>query len=343
MTRLRNALLLLVLLAMASPIAAATPDCKGKFPDMIGDICWSCIFPIRFAGVTIMGGENEDTENPGGAICTCTNNGFKIGVPVSFWEPSRTVEMTRTPFCMPMMGGIKLDPGINVPAPSVSSVQAHGKKQDVHALYHSHWYIMPLMWILEVMFDNSCIERTGYDLAYMTELDPTWTDNELTMILNPDSVLFANPITQIACAADAVAATAGFPLSELFWCAGSQGGLYPIAGQINSFGHGVRAAELTMQRMTAKMHREGLMWGTWGEGGMCGYYPQIMMNKRAYKSSMVYPKPQTEKDAAGRCCQPYGRTTALWGSGREFPYEGEDFAFMVFRKRNCCQGAIGTN
>ncbi|WP_299160117.1 TraU family protein, partial [Accumulibacter sp.] len=29
-----------------------------------------------------------------------------------------------------------------------------------------------------------------------------------------------------------------------------------------------------------------------------------------------------------------------WGAGREFPFEGEDFAYMVFRKRNCCQGAF---
>lgn len=29
-----------------------------------------------------------------------------------------------------------------------------------------------------------------------------------------------------------------------------------------------------------------------------------------------------------------------WGAGKEYPFEGEDFAYMVFRKRNCCQGAF---
>ena len=30
--------------------------------------------------------------------------------------------------------------------------------------------------------------------------------------------------------------------------------------------------------------------------------------------------------------------TVLWGAGKEYPVRGEDFAFMLFRKRNCCVG-----
>jgi conjugal transfer pilus assembly protein TraU len=26
----------------------------------------------------------------------------------------------------------------------------------------------------------------------------------------------------------------------------------------------------------------------------------------------------------------------LWGSGKEFPYQGEDFGYLVWRKRSCC-------
>ena len=38
----------------------------------------------------------------------------------------------------------------------------------------------------------------------------------------------------------------------------------------------------------------------------------------------------------GRCCQPYGRTTTLWGAGKEYPVQGEDFSYLLFRQRNCC-------
>jgi conjugal transfer pilus assembly protein TraU len=52
---------------------------------------------------------------------------------------------------------------------------------------------------------------------------------------------------------------------------------------------------------------------------------------------MLYPIAQTQK-IASRCCQPLGRTTVLWGAGRSIPYIGEDFSYMVFRKRDCCMG-----
>ena len=45
----------------------------------------------------------------------------------------------------------------------------------------------------------------------------------------------------------------------------------------------------------------------------------------------------TAKDG-GRCCQPFGRSTIVWGAGKEYPARGEDFAFILFRKRNCCVG-----
>ena len=41
----------------------------------------------------------------------------------------------------------------------------------------------------------------------------------------------------------------------------------------------------------------------------------------------------------GQCCQPYGRTTSLWGAGKSYPIQGEDFSYQIFRKRNCCAGA----
>ncbi|MBN8764114.1 MAG: TraU family protein, partial [Thiobacillus sp.] len=43
----------------------------------------------------------------------------------------------------------------------------------------------------------------------------------------------------------------------------------------------------------------------------------------------------------GKCCSTMGRTTVISGAGKEFPYKGEDFAYMLFRKRDCCQGAFG--
>ena len=53
------------------------------------------------------------------------------------------------------------------------------------------------------------------------------------------------------------------------------------------------------------------------------------MDKTAYKTQLTYPIPNTDKEGR-RCCQPSGRTTVLWGAGKEYPVRGEDFAFMLF-------------
>ena len=199
------------------------------------------------------------------------------------------------------------------------------------------FYTNPVLYWLEVVTDFPCLERGSFDLAYLTEVDPLWNDDELTLILNPDAVLFANPIAIAACAADCVAATVGFGLNTLFWCAGCQGGLYPMDGHVQYHMGGVRTAALLAQRLTAKMHRELIAWGWHGSRGLCGPYFEPIMDKSSYKTNLTYPIPSTDK-LDGKCCQPFGRTTVLWGAGKEYPVLGEDFAFMLFRKRNCCVG-----
>jgi conjugal transfer pilus assembly protein TraU len=93
------------------------------------------------------------------------------------------------------------------------------------------------------------------------------------------------------------------------------------------------------QRLITKMHREGIMWASTGSAGMCGYYPQILIDKTTYKYQMTFPIPQTDK-IDGKCCQPFGKSTITWGAGKEIPAIGEDFSYLIFRKRDCCQGAI---
>jgi len=70
---------------------------------------------------------------------------------------------------------------------------------------------------------------------------------------------------------------------------------------------------------------------------LCGPYFLPVMDKQAYKAELTYPIPATEQDL-GRCCQPLGRSTIVWGAGKEYPVRGEDFSFLLFRKRNCCVG-----
>ncbi len=325
--------LVLILLACAlNPLSEAASRCQGKFANPLTDICWSCLFPLVLGGIPLVSMGQEDTANPGGFICTCANP-IRVGIKTSFWEPARRVDVTRTPYCFVSLGGVSLDPGIRAPEGEVRLQQDNTKQSS----YQVHWYVDPILYWLEVILDNPCLETGKFDVAYITEVDPTWNDDELTMLLNPETFLFGNPIAQAACAGDCVLSSVGFGSNALFWCAGCNGSIYPLNGHVQAHVSEVQASSLLVQRMTAKLHREALMWGTSGSDGLCGVYPEPVMDKTQYKYHMLYPIPQTQK-INGKCCQPYGRTTAVWGAGKSYPYAGEDFAYMIFRKKNCCLG-----
>ena len=84
----------------------------------------------------------------------------------------------------------------------------------------------------------------GIDIAWASELDPAWLDDELSFLLNPEAALFANLPAQAACAADCTTSSAGLPLDALFWCAGCQGGMYPLTGNVAAHVGGVQASLL---------------------------------------------------------------------------------------------------
>ncbi len=335
MKYLRAFLMAVFTLAAGGLWAAQDATCVGRFANPVSDICWSCVLPLTI-GTSTVGtlGDQEDLPefNPTKPVCSCGTNPI-IGITVGFWEPARLVEVVRRPFCLPALGGANLNPGIATPG--------HGRRAsffgDQEVFYQAHWYGNPVLSWLEVLGDFPCLEQGTLDLAYMTEVDPLWNDDEMTLIFNPEAVLFANPVAVAACSADCVAATFGFGLQQMFWCAGCQGVVYPMDGWVSHSMGGVRSSLLLAQRLMTKMHKELVTWSYHGERGLCGPYYQPRMDKRTYKTQMLYPIPNTKK-IGGKCCQTLGRSTVLWGAGREYPAKGEDFGYLVFRKKNCCVG-----
>ena len=205
---LRRVAVLLVAMHALSSNAADSITCTGAFPNPITDLCWSCILPISIGSARIANvGDQEDIDNPSSPVCSCGVNPT-IDVSVGFWEPARHVEVVRKPFCLVSLGGVDLDPGIAAPA-AARYTRAEGDG-DGGSFYQAHFYVNPVLYWLDVVADFPCLERGSFDLAYLTEVDPLWNDDELTLILNPDAVLFANPVAVAACAADCVAASLGF-------------------------------------------------------------------------------------------------------------------------------------
>lgn len=327
---MRRSLFALLFFIWNTNAEAAT--CSGRFVNPVSDICWSCLFPITIGPVNVSGSGREDTDNPSQIPCWCPRPPWITpvpGIPVGFWEPARLVDVTRTPFCMVNMGGLQM-------GGSKVGYGTHGQKgtgRTQHSFYQVHWYIYPIIYWLELLTDFICLEQQSFDVAYITELDPLWNEDELSFILNPEAALFGNPLAQAACSADCAATSAGFPMDALFWCGGCQGSLYPFTGNNTAHIGGVQASLLMTQRMMAKLHRELLLWGTSGQAALCQKYPMPVIKKTQYKTQMTYPRPTTRGPMA---CNPLGRTEVIWGSGREFPYKGEDFGYLIWQKRNCC-------
>lgn len=310
------------------------PVCRGRFVNPITDVFWKCLFPIKIAGITIISGpeegkpvESEDkVDSP---ICICPLSGppfIRIGIPIAYWEPARILESVKDPFCFPSLGiGFGGLSGGTLQGTSASDATSKNKRQQA---VQAHWYLFVPMALLEILTDFVCMEHSGFDVLYLTEVDPMWNDDILSLLIHPESLLFANPFAQLACTADAVTSTAvGYSLSPLFWCMGSWGSAYPLGGKI-SHGEVTEGSVALGSRMVYKLGREGLLWDTAID--MCYAVPSLIWVKHHWRLQLLRPK-------VGRQCVNIGKEGFLWGSAKNIPKPGSDnFAIMVFRKRRCC-------
>ncbi|ESH18972.1 conjugal transfer pilus assembly protein TraU, partial [Salmonella enterica subsp. enterica serovar Gaminara str. ATCC BAA-711] len=179
------------------------------------------------------------------------------------------VDVTREPGVMVNMGGFKIDLGR-----TGTGTAGQSDRPAAGTFYHVHWYKYPLIFWLNIITSLGCLQTGDLDIAYLSEIDPMWNDSTLSMLINPEAVLFGNLIAQAACAADAVASSAGLPLAPLFWCAGSQGSLYPMTGYTSGEFSPLESSLLVGERMAFKMHREGLVWNSIGaDNAVCNQYP----------------------------------------------------------------------
>ena len=59
-----------------------------------------------------------------------------------------------------------------------------------YAFFHVHWYKYPLITWLNLITSSGCRQSGDFDIAYLSELDPTWNDSEMSFVLNPEAALF---------------------------------------------------------------------------------------------------------------------------------------------------------
>ncbi len=314
-------------------VQVAMPECTGKFPNIISDICWECMFPIRVGGVKLSSSGEEANGNKR-SLCLCPKPPFgqpTPGIVVSYFEPVRMVDVTRVPFCLVNLGGMTLGRDDNTNPKSRGTVNlTQGEGGIKNSFFHVHWYVFPVFALFELFTDMLCFDNAKLDIAFMTEIDPLWNHDEMALILNPEAILFGNPIAQLACSVDCAKASFGFGIESMFWCAGCHGSVYPFTGSIPTHISGVQATELTVTKFMAHLHRLGLLNRYYGNP--CKSLPCPIIAKSMYKLQMLNPVAATNK------CPPIGRSDFIHPrhSMREIIEGSMNYGYLIFRRRECC-------
>jgi conjugal transfer pilus assembly protein TraU len=311
------------------------PVCTGRFPNLITDICYDCMFPVSLAGNLInigVSGDDYDSGAGGSPVCLCAAS-LTVGTPMSFWEPTFMVDVTNKPGCMPLLGGIDISPPFNsleYGAEQRSAAPSGSLKKS--AFMHVNEYINPVMTALGVISDSPCLDQRSFDVPFISWADPTWNDDALAMILTPYGYAFGGIPSIAAEAPDAIAASTGFPTASLFWVAGAWGPMYPVTGNVAAANSPEQVAHLLTARLFAKLHAAGVQQSTAGLAALrsCGAMgiPEFLMDKRQYKTNRVFPFPDNT-------CTPIGRPLLLQEKGAARPQD-KDYGYFIFRKKDCC-------
>ena len=311
-----------VVMLLLFPEDANASECNDGPLNPITDVSWRCIFPIQIAGIVQLGSNSDDADEIDNPVCVCDGGTLpKFGITVSFWEPSRLIDTVSDPYCLMALGA-----NIGNPRPGSLGGTLDRDVSSQRAFQQMHYYIFPVWAILDLFTDIQCLQEEQFDVAMMSELVPTWNDDILSTIVNPESVLFANPVSQLACAADSSAVLSGRPRNELFWCMGSWGSVYPLAGSITVSDY-VEANAGLAARSIYFMGRTGLLWDTALDG--CSFQYTPIWRKDRFKLQMAKPV----RDPG---CQRIGRSGLLWSGYKHPSTQKDNFAWMMFKKVNCC-------
>jgi len=321
-----------VLVTLVMPYSAmAIP--KSSFVNPISETSWQEIFPIKMSGVTLMSGSGYDTPDIAVVpICFCPFPPpifYRRGMPISFWEPARTVSATKDPFFFPELGfSIEVT---FLQGDLSGTSQSAEEEVSAHSFFQSHWMTYPVWSLMGMLADMGCVEGGGMDMSYMTELDLLWQEDALSMFIHPEVLLFSNPIAQLACIADSVSVNLWRPLDALFWCQGSSGSAYPMTGRMpdesmiqSSFG--------VATKMTYKLSRSLLLM----DKAINWCVP--MMAPIWIKPHFKY---QQQRPVVKMAAQPVGKSSWIWQHGANPPTgsgvgASDNFSWLVFQKRVCC-------
>lgn len=318
----------------------AESRCKPKFLNPITEIGWKNLFPFKIGGVTIIDSDQPDAPSPADSVvCACLSSTPKrIGVIASFWEPYRIVESVVDPGCFTSLG-FNLSNLFPKERLVGGIIDLQSKNYNPQYAAQAHFVVYPVLYLLELLKDVVCGSigvENSLDIAYITEIDPTWQDDKLSLIFTPEAILFANPILGLACIADSMLSAFGKTRNELFWCLGTwYDSVYPFV-KTTQHGRIIEGAASISARLLYKMHRLMLVRDANSDPSGCKEKIAPIWKKRHWRFQPIRPKAWTGGSAQiGKLPEIWAYRTNLFNPD----VQGSDnWAFLLWRKVTCCLG-----
>lgn len=334
------------------PAAADTsPHCPASnmlAGGLLSNVCWACIFPIRFAGLDIFssplaaGGERAGFQLssrpsvPAKAtdkkVCVCDDGPLPtVGIPIGMWMPVALYETTYVPGCSTTLGGTV----VGVSDPLYLGTEGD-PEQDLsqQSFNHVHTFSYPAVLLLE-LFTRCNRAYQDIDILYMSEIDPMWNDPFISAYGNPMTVFGSSIAATASCAADATASSMGRPIDKLFWCGGSWS---TTLGPYTGFEHNMGPVQFTSAnnlQLLAMNHARGFERSTVGSDAMCQPQYEPMIQKSHYRWQVAWPR------AEGRRNHASGETILRWGYGRTVPGLADTPVYLQWKWTDCCTPIIG--
>lgn len=291
----------------------------------------------------------EKSRDP---FCTCMDADYPdFGFKMNFFEPVAFADVANVPGSWPCLEDDKFEIAKQKKR-SVSEIRSASKQTGVYRTAHLITY--PVFAVLNVLLDKICAGYGNIQVPFLSEVDPVWSSDFLAISINPELILYSNPIAQAACLTDCTAVSTWEVLDSMFWCEGcwisKQNGSGRPPGRLEV----MEGAALTM-RMLYSMAKTGSVLQTEQHNGSqalfskltnksvpgepsvaklsCGVgeYGNPLLVKHSYAIQPAYPVSSSAVKV--------GRNVLDWVNFKKVPTYS-DRVFTVFRRRYCCFGTI---
>jgi conjugal transfer pilus assembly protein TraU len=275
--------------------------------------------------------------------CECRYGQYtRQGTLVTLWEPVRIIETVKDPYCMMSSGenngsttgkqqGL-LDQGAGLNSGTHSDTGA----QEDHSVFQQVHIILPDYIRQSIsQVDNRCYHSSvGNSMDYISEDDAAWNDDTIAAATYPETAMFADLGMQELCRVDSVSSQVGLPNSILFWCMGAWGSTFPMSGHVNNDEY-VTGNIAAAARAIYVGGRTGRIYDA--ASYYCYSGPMLLWIKHYFKLQPIRPTPR-------EYLIPIGLSSILWGSALNDDVEcGDNFAWVLWRKRWCCDSQGGSN